>query len=71
MNGGWQLIETAPRDGSPILLYGKCDGEICGEFGPLICVGRSDGAGFDVEATDYYSVAVIATHWQPLPEPPQ
>lgn len=76
----WQPIESAP-DG-PILLYGRCYGEINGNFGTdsifrcrnyrpcsesSSCVGERFGSTFRVVDTD---VQVEATHWQPLPEPP-
>lgn len=55
---GWRPIETAPRDGTAVLLWGN---------GPTCAVAQwdseasiwSDG-GWDVDAT----------HWRPLPSPP-
>ena len=65
-------MDEAPRDGTPVLLWGVCDGEIRGLADrPSMVVGSSRGEdAFYVDDTDYYSVAVRATHWQPLPSPP-
>ena len=75
----WQPIETAPKDGTEILLYGVTAGEISGMHRrPVICCGdwmggRSDFPGQDwwnVLHTDGYCVWCRATHWLPLPDPP-
>jgi len=74
----WQPIETAPRDGTPILVFG-------GEFTPSVDPPRpvesavkcersiEDGVlRYFVCDTDYYSAEVVGpTHWQPLPQPPK
>lgn len=57
----WQPIESAPRDGKPLLLWSKSRG-----------VQRSDGAFSGGEwcvgpATPW----MRATHWMPQPDPPQ
>jgi len=66
----WQPIDTAPKDGTQILLHladGQC---ICAEW----CVLEGDVAGWE---TWHYPDGTItflaqrATHWMPLPEPPQ
>lgn len=64
--GTWQPIETAPRDGSVIL--------ICG-FSPDYFVGDvkwDDGEWmlFSVEKDEYREPCFAATHWMPLPKPP-
>lgn len=75
----WQPIETAPRDGTPIIAYGRWAGEINGpdkEPGTYIVAwqygGRTDYEGFEwtCQNTDAYAAWVKATHWMPLPEPP-
>lgn len=70
----WQPIETAPKDGTRILVYGKWRGELYGptDDDAAIYVAIWGGDGWMVEGSEYYSPWVDpATHWQPLPEPPQ
>ncbi len=61
----WQPIETAPRDGGPILAWGPCwiDVEII-----------SWAIGHDVwqegPGGDYVDAGWEPTHWMPLPTPP-
>lgn len=75
----WQPIETAPKTGQEILLYGEWAGEISGPdpragkiFVGQWLGGRSDYPGYEwhISGTDAYSAWMKATHWQPLPEPP-
>lgn len=61
----WQPIETAPKDGTPILIF---DGT--GIYGVQFCANTKDwqsssSSGFECE--DYFG---IPTHWMPLPAPP-
>jgi hypothetical protein len=66
----WQPIETAPKDGRPILGFGICDGEVSGRgVEPAAAVVEWCGS-WTVGATDYYGVTMEATHWMPLPDPP-
>src|ERR1700761_7139543 len=73
----WQPIETAPRDGTEVLVYGLFAGEINGpcdkpEYGIACHTGgtpRTDYPGFDWYAVggDAYAVWAKPTHWMPLP----
>ena len=75
----WQPIETAPKDGTEIIGYGVVAGEINGpDDAPRLAAirwsgGRTDWPGhhWDVCATDAYSAWMSATHWMPLPTPPE
>lgn len=66
----WQPIETAPRDGRPILLWCNDRQYVCGEFW-----SRADGSagweiGHRIDGT-VICLGLPATHWMPLPEPPE
>lgn len=74
----WQDIATAPKDGTPVLLWGLWAGEVSGPLkSPKVEVGYygkgGDYPGFDWCATggDYYGVWGNPTHWMPLPTPPE
>ena len=64
----WQPIETAPKDGTSILTY------------PHYCVTHWESedcypeAGWVVaweDCMEQYITNKIATHWMPLPPPPE
>lgn len=60
----WQPIETAPKDGTIVLLYRR-------DWAVNICAGY-----WDFEWCDWFSVGapspfLSAAYWQPLPEPPK
>ena len=59
----WQPIESAPKDGTPILLY---DAKL-----PL--EPPTVGSIWEDEAIDANGVEFFQppTHWMPLPEPPK
>lgn len=63
----WQLIETAPKDGTEV--------DVWGEYGRNTNVIYRDGKWkewLNVFGTEgYYELDYEPTHWQPLPEPPQ
>ncbi len=60
----WQPIETAPTDGTRILLRGK-DGKIAdGHY------GQPDGYANPKQFVWPY-IHANPTHWRPLPEPPE
>ena len=63
----WELIESAPKDGTDMILYGM-DGEIATQYEILI--------GYYFHSTrKFYTIDGIyikhPTHWMPLPEPPK
>lgn len=58
----WRPIETAPKDGTPILLYRR--GQYTGYYG-----GADSGWRFnDPLKTGMWP---LPTHWHPLPPPPK
>ena len=69
----WQPIETAPKDGTRVLLteeWGVVIGRWCEEAQLGLC---EEGPGWQVFECDdcWYSVAAEnPTHWMPLPAPP-
>ena len=61
----WQPINTAPRDGSIILVYGSFEG-----------MSKTIGKAFWIYSNwellgDCAGSTFNATHWQPLPKPPE
>ena len=78
-NNGWQPIETAPRDGTPVLIAGGTlfsdsgmanDSE--GEFNQLAHASLRLGTSWDIQNTCSFSSSWVEnpTHWMPLPAPP-
>jgi hypothetical protein len=71
----WQPIETAPRDGTPVLLVSANAAEPSAEVGHwsdedgTFRVGYPDD-WFRLAGHGLRSWLDIATHWQPLPAPP-
>ena len=69
----WQPIETAPKDGTPIIVWGPDISCPCDGYYPRSCWWSQEGHGVWVvretanDAT-YLDPAAL-THWQPLPEP--
>lgn len=73
-NSGWQPIETAPKDGTRILIYNKGN---MNDEPPIASFVRVDWyrtdkklsgfIGFGLENKKYFP----HSHWKPLPEPPQ
>lgn len=59
----WQPIDTAPKDGTDILL--------CRVFHPPIVAGFYDGEWKDFDSADAIKGGMDVTHWMPLPQPPR
>ncbi len=74
----WQPIETAPKDGTWILIYGSVDDEgerrkiSVAQYTNYLNGGETDWhwqfAWYD---GGYCGLVDEATHWMPLPEPPK
>ncbi len=69
--GEWLPIETAPKDGTSILLHGSWSGEIGCDVPIASTVGFWSYDEWVASITDYYSVSANPTHWMPLPPPPK
>ena len=67
----WQPIETAPKDGTEILLYVE---NYCVE-GKFIQENKYSWCQQVIELSDnwitYNGEVVYPTHWMPLPKPPE
>ena len=59
----WQPIETAPKDGTRILLW-DTDEVVIAEGWQIAVVNMLSGL-------KHYEAAFNPTHWMPLPEPPR
>ena len=71
----WQPIETAPKDGTLVILYG-------GYFGVSLGSWREDDYlaergemwldnSYDEYSTGFASWPLEPSHWMPLPPPPE
>jgi hypothetical protein len=69
----WQPIETAPKDGTRILLW-DTDEAVIAKWDDISMGGAK---GWQVAVVNmigdvnYYDAAFNPTHWMPLPEPPR
>lgn len=63
----WQPIETAPKDRTTVDLWAKCwDSDTDTFEWQRFCDCRWSGDGWYGLAAGFF-----ATHWQPLPAPPE
>ena len=69
----WQPIETAPKDGTRILLW-DTDEVVIAKWDD-ISMGGAEGWQIAVvnmlSGLKHYEAAFNPTHWMPLPEPPR
>jgi hypothetical protein len=63
----WQSIETAPRDGSKILLWARID--TSADSTSSVMVGLFD-ISFGWVTASYGGTPIVPTHWMPLPNAP-
>ena len=66
----WQPIETAPKDGAAILLGLPIVGNLA-ENDRRVYEGRWNGLQKTWTGINGFIVLSVATHWMPLPEPPE
>jgi hypothetical protein len=73
----WQPIESAPKDGTEVLLF-----EFLPHHEPMVRVGYWEENGTDLHSGadgisgwslvgEGYIGEIEPTHWMPLPEPPE
>jgi hypothetical protein len=69
----WRPIETAPMDGTHVLLFGRQDPHTeVNIVGPFVFSGywdKIDGSWCSAGST-WTGPFYDATHWRPLPDPP-
>lgn len=65
----WQPIETAPKDGTCVLVWVDVHGEHVTSV-PYACAAYFGGDWWRDRRTGQFLVG-RPTHWQPLPEPPK
>lgn len=73
MDCEWQPIETAPRDDTPVLLFGtrwKFDWHGAEDVGFSAVCSFNYGEWRVLHTVYYETVCITPTHWMPLPEPP-
>lgn len=72
---GWGTIESAPRDGTVILVTDGSDVvTACGLYTGENFSGWAmtyDGGRIVCDVRDEYEMIYGVTHWQPLPQPPK
>lgn len=74
---GWRPIETAPKDGTDVLLFYPLDG-LRHDWNPKIVIGHwrhfesatDENWVFQSRAVRGYSPTYQPTHWMPLPMAP-
>lgn len=65
----WLPIESAPKDGTPLLLFAKCKGATAAS---IVIGWFIDGFDWiELAFFDNKPIGIIPTHWQPLPDFPK
>lgn len=67
----WQPIETAPKDGTSVLLWFPSRQGYVGRQDCVPCHWSEWGGGVWENATSGHMQSDTPTHWMPLPAPPQ
>lgn len=71
----WQPIETAPKDGSQVLVWDQTEGVCTARFQSHVEEWRASwGSEEWIQDGSVYDDALVArkpTHWMPLPAPPK
>jgi hypothetical protein len=65
---GWQPIETAPKDGTRVLVFDQYWGVLMSYW--QLQATAVNPPGREHDRWDWYA-APGATHWMPLPAPPE
>lgn len=71
---GWHPIETAPRDGTIILMAGPCNEIGTVRYNNGLWIYTADGYLAIESESDFgtdYREFDVPTHWRPLPAPPK
>ena len=69
LDGDWQPVETAPRDGTPLLLFARASTATAS----IVLVGwyLTHWDWIECCFAPNSPVGIVPTHWMPLPAPPQ
>ena len=65
----WQPIETAPKDGTEVLVWSE-HGGVESAYWEAGCYGHSGWTIYQIR-TEIAEPDFPPTHWMPLPEPPK
>ena len=68
----WQPIETAPKDGTRILVYNGSIYVAAWEEATMTLKEKKDWvySCYSLNGWNYYEIVYEPTHWMPLPKPP-